>query len=151
MKFLKVTCPKVKTWPKSTWLVSGRPGKSRFSRHSQCSQTPPSLFSSIICSALNAGNDEDGKGSDKLIYIGVMVNADKFHHHPAQGHYILISLIQLYNMKEYFPKYKIVDISEKLVGEVFMKYRNVLTSWKFLHVQDAHLMNTLCFMRLLPL
>lgn len=50
-------------------------------------------------------------------------------------------LIQLYNMKEYFSKYKIAGISEKLVGKMFMEYENILTPFKFYHDQGAHCMN----------
>lgn len=134
MKFLKVTCPKVKTWPKSTWLVSGRAGKNRCSGHSQCLQPllsvtpPPSFFQLSEWSLARTWHTN--------VYM-VIVNADKFHHHPSQGHCILMSFLQLSNMKECFPKHKTAGISEKLVGEVFMDYGNSLTPVKSHHPRMA--------------
>lgn len=61
----------------------------------------------------------------------IRVNTEKFQHHFPQGHCILMSLIQLYNIKEYFSKYEIAGISEKLIGEMFMEYGNILTPFKF--------------------
>lgn len=58
---------------------------------------------------LRARNDEVWKGSDKLM----------FHH--SQGHCILMIFIQLYNMREVSPKYKIAGINEKLVRGILVE------------------------------
>lgn len=59
-----------------------------------------------------------------------------------------MSFIRLYNVKEYFPKYEIAGISEKLAGDVLVENGSVLTSLKSHHVEDPHLMNSLFLTRL---
>lgn len=59
-----------------------------------------------------------------------------------------MSFIRLYNVKEYFPKYKIAGISEKLAGDVLVENGDVLTSLKSHHVEDPHLTNSLFLTRL---
>lgn len=54
-----------------------------------------------------------------------------------------MSLIQLYNTKGYFSECKISESREKLVGEVFLEYGEVLTPFKSHHLKDAHWMNFL--------
>lgn len=100
---------------------------------------PPQFnLSPMIFPALRARND--GVWQDNL-HIGI-INA-KFQCHPSQGHCIWMSLIRLYNTKGYFSEYKMSGSCEKLVGEVFLEYGEVLTPFKSRHLQDARWMNFL--------
>lgn len=80
----------------------------------------------------------------------LIFTADQFQHVTPLKDSIFMSFIQLYNMKEYFPKYKIGGISENLAREeVLVEIGSILTSVKSHYVQDPHLMNSL-FLRTSP-
>ena len=80
----------------------------------------------------------------------LIFTADQFQHVTPLKDSILMSFVQLYNMKEYFPKYKIGGISENLAREeVLVEIGSILTSVKSHYVQDPHLMNSL-FLRTSP-
>ena len=67
----------------------------------------------------------------------LIFNADPFQHVTPLKDSILMSFIQLYNLKEYFPKYKIGGISESLAREeVLVENGSILTSVKSHHVQE---------------
>lgn len=92
----------------------------------------------MIFPALRAGNDGVWQAN---LHTGI-INA-KFQCHPSQGHCILMSVVQLYNTKGYFSGYKISGFHEKLVGEVFLEYGNILTPFKSHYFQGAHWMTFL--------
>lgn len=54
-----------------------------------------------------------------------------------------MSVLRLYNTKGYFSEYKISRFHEKLVGEVFLEYGDILTPFKSHNFQDAHWVNFL--------
>lgn len=58
-----------------------------------------------------------------------------------------MSFVQLRNMKECSPKYKIADIGEKLVEEVLVENGNFLTPLKLHPVLDPHQMDSLFLLR----
>lgn len=152
--FLKMRIPKLRLcasrsrlgpWPKVTWLVSGRARLNQMLKAFTMLRAPLQLnLSPIICpTPQGAALWELGKmkfGKD-------LTNSWVSPCHPSQGHCILMSFVQLRNMKECSPKYKIADIGEKLVEEVLVENGNFLTPLKLHPVQDPHQMDSLFLLR----